>query len=272
MALIAINERTCTKCGICADECPSHIISFQTGSFPQILKRAETGCIRCGHCVAICPTASLNHRDEPLEKAIDVLDDLKVTPEQCEQLLKGRRSVRVFKDQPVPREIIAHLIEVASYAPTGHNSQEVEWLVIDNKKNLAHIEDLATGWIEWVITNQPQMAASFNMKAMLERQKVNHNTFLRGASALLVTHANDQRMASIDSAIALGYLDLAANTLGLGTCWAGLVLSMANTFPPIKEAIALPEGHSALGCLMLGYNRFKYQRIPVRKEPGIIWR
>ncbi len=76
----------------------------------------------------------------------------------------------------------------------------------------------------------------------------------------------------IDSANALSYLDLAANSLGLATCWAGYVYIMANTFTPVKEALALPEDHAAYGCVMLGYNKFKYYRIPCRKVPSIIWR
>jgi hypothetical protein len=40
----------------------------------------------------------------------------------------------------------------------------------------------------------------------------------------------------------------------------------------LKEALALPEKHQAFGALMIGYPRFRYQRIPIRKEPKIIWR
>jgi nitroreductase/Pyruvate/2-oxoacid:ferredoxin oxidoreductase delta subunit len=275
MSIIEIDRETCNKCGICALECPRRIIVLPEEGFPQTLAFAEATCNTCGHCIAVCPSGSLSHRDSPLEASPKVDKSLVVNPEQVEQLLKGRRSARVFRNKPVSREIITRLIDIARYAPTGHNLQEVEWLVIDDKKELARIEELGIDWLQWVIKNLPQVAASSNMQEKLERQKLKHDAFLRGAPVLIVAHARKESLASlagIDSANALSYLDLAANGLGLATCWAGYVYFMANTFPPVKEALALPEDHAAYGCLMLGYNKFKYHRIPCRRAPGIVWR
>jgi nitroreductase/NAD-dependent dihydropyrimidine dehydrogenase PreA subunit len=274
MTMIEINRKTCTQCGICAVECPGFVIDFKAGTFPQQIDQTENVCIRCGHCVAVCTNGSLDHRDSPLVKSPKILNNLRVSPEQCEQLLKSRRSVRVFKNQQLPREIIKRLIEDARYAPTAHNAEEVEWLVIDSKKELDRIEEMGIEWMRWTIKNQPQVASSFNMEHMLKRQEANKNVFLRGAPVLVITHASTevQGIASIDSATALGYLDLIANSLGLGTCWAGLVFIMANSFPPFNAALALPDNHGIYGCMMLGYNKHKYQRIPVRKEPSIIWK
>jgi nitroreductase/NAD-dependent dihydropyrimidine dehydrogenase PreA subunit len=273
MEIIQIDQKTCTQCGICAGECPGFYIDFTPKSFPVANARIKAGCIRCGHCVAVCPTGSLSHREMPVEKCVLIEENLKISPEQCEQLLKSRRSLRAIKKQKVPRELITRLIEDARYAPTGHNNQELEWLVIDNPEELNRIEKLGLEWIRWAMKNQPQMAAMFDMKEMLKNQEASNSVFMRGAPALIVTHAaKDNPMALIDSATALGYLDLAASSLGLGTCWAGFIFVMANNFPPVKTALALPEGHSAYGCMVLGYNKFKHRRIPTRKEPKITWR
>lgn len=273
MEIIEINKETCNQCGICAAECPSRLIAFTKNSFPQPRASAEPVCMRCGHCVAVCPSGSLTHREIPIEKTIPVQDNLRVSVEQCEQMLKSRRSVRAFKDKPVSHEIISRLINIASYAPTGHNNQEVEWLVMDKPEELAQIEKLGIDWIRWMIKNQPQMAAMFALEEMLKAQEKNLNIFLRGAPALLVAHAKiNNPMALIDSATAIGYLDLAANSMGLGTCWAGFVNIMGNNFPPVKNVLALPEGQVNYGCIMLGYNKHKYPRIPLRQEPRIIWR
>jgi nitroreductase/NAD-dependent dihydropyrimidine dehydrogenase PreA subunit len=273
MELIQIDEKTCTCCGVCAEECPEHLIVVPAGQYPASIAGKDALCIRCGHCVAVCPSGSLDHRELALQNSPQILEGLKVTPEQCEQSLKSRRSVRVFNSQAVPRETIKRLIEDARYAPTGHNNQELEWLVIDSRSELDRIEELGTDWIRLAIKNLPQMAALFDMPEMLKRQEKDRNQFLRGCPVLIIVHAaKDNPIAVIDSATALGYLDLAANSLGLGTCWAGFVYMMANGFPPVKQAIGLPEGHTTYGAMMLGYNKFKHQRIPVRKEPRIVWR
>ena len=276
MSIIEINQETCNKCGICAAECPRRIITLPEDGLPQIAASVESTCNACGHCVAVCPKGSLSNRNSPLEKSPQIVDSFKVTAEQVEQLLKGRRSARVFMNKPLPRETISRLIDVARYAPTGHNQQEVEWLVIDNKTELERVEEIGAEWLQWVIKNLPKMAAESNMEEKLARQKLHHDAFLRGAPVLIVTHAGKGTMTSIlgaiDSANALSFLDLAANSLGLATCWAGYVYIMANTFPPLQQALGLPEGRIALGSVMLGYNKHKYHRIPVRKDPGITWK
>ena len=275
MPVIEINRETCNKCGICASECPRRIIALPDGDFPQVAAAVEDTCNACGHCVAVCPKGSLSNRNSPLELSPEMQKGLAVTAGQVEQLLKGRRSARVFVDKPVSREMVTRLIDIARYAPTGHNLQEVEWLVIDNKKELARIEDIGTDWLLWAIKNFPKAAADSNLEEKLERQKIHHDAFLRGAPVLIVAHASKDSLVSlagIDSANALSYLDLAASSLGLATCWAGYVYIMANIFDPLKDALALPKGHEAFGCVMLGYNKFKYYRIPCRKAPSIVWK
>jgi nitroreductase len=221
----------------------------------------------------VCPNGSLTHRDMPVEHCISIEKDLIISARQCEQLLKSRRSIRAFQDRAVPRETIADLIEIARYAPTGHNDQEVEWLVIDNFDELGRIESIGIDWIRWNMEHQTPLSSLFDLNEMLRTQEKSHRMFLRGAQALIVAHAaKESPMGLIDSCSALSYLDLAANSFGLGTCWAGLVYFMANTYPPATAVMALPDGHSATGCMMLGYNKFMYQRIPTRKQPPIIWR
>jgi nitroreductase/NAD-dependent dihydropyrimidine dehydrogenase PreA subunit len=271
--IIQANPETCTQCGMCAQECPGFIIDFKPNDFPRPMARTEKDCIRCGHCVVVCPTGSLTHREIPVEACIPIEKDLVISAAQCEQLLKSRRSVRVFPKKAVPRETITRLIEIARYAPTGHNDQELGWLVIDSPEELDRIETLGADWIRWNMENQTPLSTIFDLREMLKRQEESHRVFLRGAPVLVITHAeSNSPMGVIDSSTALGYLDLAAHASGLGTCWAGLVYFMANFYPPVKAAIALPEGRSAVGCAMLGYNQFKYQRIPTRKEPPITWR
>jgi nitroreductase/NAD-dependent dihydropyrimidine dehydrogenase PreA subunit len=273
LGIIKIDEKTCTQCGICAVECPVRLISFQPGHYPRPVASIESDCLRCGHCIVVCPMDSLDHSEMAIEKSIEIQENRKTTPEQVEQLLKSRRSVRVFKDQTVSREIITRLIEDARYSPTGHNNQEVEWLVIDNREELNRLESLGTEWIHWTMKNRPRIAAKMNMQDLLKRQEIYHNAFLRSCPVLIITHSKKSyNMASIDSSAALSYLDLAANSLGLGTCWAGFLYHMTKNFQPIKDAIVVPKGHSVYGCIMLGYNKYKYRRIPLRKEPCINWR
>jgi hypothetical protein len=50
-------------------------------------------------------------------------------------------------------------------------------------------------------------------------------------------------------------------------------LPVAMTFyPPMAQALALPEGHQCYGAMMIGYPKHRYHRVPTRKEPAVTWR
>jgi nitroreductase/NAD-dependent dihydropyrimidine dehydrogenase PreA subunit len=271
MQFIEVNKNTCTKCGMCADECRLGLIDFQTNNFPSPVSFIETSCVRCGHCVAACPTGSLNHLAIPVEKCVPVQNGLLISPEQCEQLLKSRRSIRLYKKKSVSKEIINKLIDIARYAPTAGNSQCVEWLVIDNQERINKIKNAVTDFIRFMITNQPEFAKEAHMQLMLEGQESGKDVLLHHAPVLIITHAkSDDIMAPVACAGALTFFELAARSIGVGTCWAGFVMA-ASAFPPVKEALTIPEGHTNYGSMLVGYPKQKYHRIPTRKPPQITW-
>ena len=132
MALLEVDQKTCTKCGICAAACPAGIIYFRENSCPRLLPGTGPFCLRSGHCVAVCPSGSLTHQESSVEPSAVLDNRLTVSFEQCAQLIRGRRSVREFQKKNVTRKEIQRIIDVARYAPTGHNNQEVQWLVIND--------------------------------------------------------------------------------------------------------------------------------------------
>jgi len=270
MALLKVNKDTCTKCGSCAGICPDGLIFFIEDRYPRPISAADEFCLRCGHCVGVCPTGSLTHQDIPVEDCPPIEDSLKISFEQCSQLIKSRRSIRKYQDKPVPRDEIARLIDIARYAPTGHNSQNIRWLVVDDKARLKRFEEIGWDWMRDMIGKNPQMAEMF--EGVLKRMEAGHPDFIRGAPALVVTHAEKNNpMEVINASIALGYFDLAANAAGLGCCWAGFFMMASNTFPALVEAVALPEDQQVYGALMLGYPEYRHRRIPVRKPARITW-
>ena len=165
------------------------------------------------------------------------------------------------------------MIELARYAPTGHNSQSVEWLVLGNRDELKQLAGITVDWMRWMQDNMPEIALSFHLDRTISRWEDGEDVVLRNAPGLIVAHAaQDDRIAPTSGTIALTYLELAATSMGLGCCWAGYFNAAATTFPPMMEALPLPEGHQCLGAMMVGYPKFKYYRLPLRKQPRITWR
>jgi nitroreductase/NAD-dependent dihydropyrimidine dehydrogenase PreA subunit len=273
MTLLTIDTETCNQDGICAAVCPAGIIDFKKGAFPEPSAHAEEICIRCGHCVAVCPTGSLSHRVMGVDQCPPIQEDLCLSEAQCEQFLRARRSIRRFKEKPVPREEIIRLIDLARYAPTGHNVQNVKWLAMGTRAELDKLAGLTVDWMRWMVANEKETAQALHLEETVQAWEAGHDVILRQAPVVIVTHAPVADMrAPTSSTIALTYLTLAATSLGLGTCWAGYFGYAAASFPPLKETLALPEGHQTLGAMMVGYPKYRYQRLPTRKRPEIVWR
>jgi nitroreductase/Pyruvate/2-oxoacid:ferredoxin oxidoreductase delta subunit len=267
MTLITVNKDTCTRCALCTTQC--NMIIGKEGSYPRQLPGTDEFCMRCGHCVAVCPTGALTHKEMPDNPKIE--KSLGVSFERCAQLIRGRRSIRNYKDKAVPKEEIERIIDVARYAPTGHNAQDVRWLVISDRDYMDKVRAIGWEWLRWVMKNNPQMAQMFaGVVEMLDRGK---DMFLQGAPAAVVAYGTkDNPMCATDCAIALSYFDLAAQSAGLGCCWAGFFYISAASYPPMVKAIALPEGCTPYGALMVGYPVYSYQRIPARKPADIVYR
>ena len=170
-----------------------------------------------------------------------------------------------------PKKEIEKIIDVARYAPTGHNMQEVKWLVINDRAYVRKITAIGADWLRSVMKANPQMAAMF--QGIVKDLDAGKDEFLHGAPAVVAAYSEkDNRLAATDSAIALAYFDLAAKSAGLGCCWAGFFMMSAATYPDMVKAVGLPESFTPYGALMVGYPKYKYQRIPARKPASVIYR
>lgn len=131
MPLITVDETKCKRDGICVSECPFALLSQKDpGAVPEAGPHAGMLCMRCGHCVAVCPHGALSLTGMDEADYPPARKDLLLTPDQAEHFLRSRRSIRQYKDKSAPRELLQKLVELARYAPTAHNDEEVRWLVI----------------------------------------------------------------------------------------------------------------------------------------------
>jgi len=274
MSFLTVDQDKCKRDRICADECPAKLIVFkETDSFPDAVKRAELYCIRCGHCIAVCPSNAIFVSTVNSVDCLTVDPGLLPTADQVEHLLKSRRSIRSFRNKAVDRAALEKLIETSSYAPSGHNTQPVHWLVIEDINKVNRIAALVVDWMRYMIDNKPEFAASMAMKALCYAWDHGDDRICRNAPHIIIAHGPKDMPTSPGSCtIALSYLELAAHSMGIGACWAGFVGMAAATFPPLIEELALPEGHKAFGAMMIGYPKHSYHKIPPRTPARIIWR
>ncbi len=273
MPLLTVDPDKCNKDGICADVCPIKIIHFKEGDgVPRPVPGAQNLCIRCGHCVAVCPTGAMSHEAMPPEQCMPINKEWLTDPDQTAHFLRSRRSVRVYQKKTVDREALGKLIEMASFAPSGHNTQPVKWHVIYDRDELKRLISMVADWMRYMIKEHPEMAGLMHMDMVVAAWEAGVDIICRDAPHLIIAHGNSaDRTAQTACTIALTYLDLAAPSLGLGTCWGGFFQAAAALWPPLQKAMALPDGHTSFGAMMVGYPRYRYQRMPLRNKPQVTW-
>jgi len=274
MSSIKINESTCIKDGLCSTICPMQIIvPPKDGIPPEPKPEFSKWCIGCGHCVAICPTGALSHSSIRSSQFIAADKKLIPAPDQFEYMLKYRRSIRRFISKIPDRSTIEHLITMASHAPSGHNLQSVKWQVFNKRDDMNQLVDMTTDWMKHMLREMPEAPHAPVFKEVTQAWDQGKDLVLHDSPCLIIVHSRIQTGTEpTDAAISLAYFDLAALSLGLGCCWAGLFTMAAKSWEPLKLYLELPKGHQLHGAMMTGYPKFEFQRLPVRKLPGIQWR
>ncbi|MFC2011244.1 nitroreductase family protein [Chloroflexota bacterium] len=270
--LLSVDTEKCNRDGICVEACGRRIIVMKDqDAVPTSVARAGELCSQCGHCVAVCPTGALSWDNMKSEDCSDIREDLMISAEQAEQFIRSRRSTRIYRDKPVERDKLNKLIQIAGYAPSGHNARPVHLLVVEGSKEIRQVSGLVLDWMQLMIKDDPALAEFFSIDRLLGIWNKGGDPICRDAPDIIIAHAPSVGTAREDCILALAYMELAAGSLGLGATWAGYVMGAARSYPPLINTLNIPEGHKCLGVLMVGYPAMNFVRMPLRNPPPVKW-
>jgi len=270
---LVINETACTRCGLCAATCPSGVVTLSDVGLPRYTERGSELCIACGHCEAVCPSAALALSDPLLTPATCALGAAEIEPERLGAYLRMRRSIRLYRQEPVDRAAIERLMDIVRFAPTGHNRQDVHWLIIHETRELRRLTGMAVDWMRETAASGSPLAERFHMNARVYAWEQGRDSICRLAPHMVVAYVREGNpVALTNTVIALAHLEIIAPSFGLGTSWGGIFLQALNNYEPLREALELPFEHQAVHCMMFGYPEISFQRPPKRKPANIIWR
>jgi len=271
MDLIQVNQEKCICCGLCAQVCPTSVINMGNQG-PEVIG-TEKRCIACGHCVAICPQEALDNVKAPLDKQLPIGKIPVLDADTAARFLRGRRSIRRYKQDAVPREKILQLLDIARLAPTGSNAQGVAYHVIDNADILKKITAITVEWMEEHIQKGSPWASYF-VGSVDKYRKKGQDVVLRGAPCLVVaiTNKNFLPRGRDNTHFSLAYAELYAPTIQLGTCWAGFFEACATSgYQPLLNLLSLPADMTVTGGLMVGYSQYTYKRLVDRNPLQVSW-
>ena len=286
--MIKIDSTKCTQCGFCFEVCPNYVLALGEGR--EIKVRYPEQCCICGHCVAICPENALIHQEILTEK----FEDLPVTtisPGNMRNLLLSRRSVRVFKEKPVPKELIEQLIEVGIHAGTSSNGQTESFIVIRDRNLLSGLEEMVIEvmWnmgLKYLGDRIGENLAKTQIGDEMVRQSIPYHHIIknrrnnnqlagmvfRNAPVVIVSHGlRTNLLARTNCSVAARNMEIMAKTMGLGTCWVGFLLAAANHAREIGRVLEIPDDHNIYSAIMVGYPKHEYKKIIPRKERQVRW-
>ncbi len=255
-----ISESDCSKCGMCAGECPVGIIEMN--EYPAIAEDKEAQCVECQHCMAVCPKGALSILDK------DPADSIKNTknlpdPSAMQEMVKMRRATRKYKKENVDKELINDLLETASYAPTAHNANAVQFTVVDNLETMIKFKEMVFNSlkdIKGADSSDPKMGY-INQISMLWENMGMDLVFHNAPHIVIASVPQNNLMPKEDGMIALSYFELLANSNGLGTLWAGMIKTVIDEInPEIKKILGIPEDHMIAYSMLFGKPAVKYAR------------
>ncbi|SOB59126.1 Nitroreductase [Pseudodesulfovibrio profundus] len=262
------DKEKCKRCGACFAECPYQLIVEDKEGFPKLRLAAKKTCIACGHCVAVCPVEAVTLPELPVAQRLapedcgDLTRDLRISREEAYQFLKSRRSIRSFKDKTIPEEEIEELVRLSTFAPSAKNGQPARWIVTRTPQVT---QELVEHTVHYMAINNVFPGVIKNWKKGIDK-------ILHGAPHVAIAHASEDGFhPAEDCSLAAAYLELAAHARGIGACWAGFLMEAAEGCHALRERLNIPEGHGVHAALMLGYPKFRYQRIPTRRDAHIEW-
>ncbi len=275
---ILIDEGKCILCNACLETCPAHIF-FAEDSRVQVHHGEH--CIGCGHCVSVCPADAIIHEGLDLAGFLPVREASGVSPESIYNFLRSRRSCRAYEPKEVSKQILEKLTEIGRFAPSAHNWQDFEFIVIQDKARIGKLSKIAaTFYGNMVKTLEASKAPiPFYLKQMMYGFRLNHQFSLqgkdrifRGAPVVILLHASAENASSQDNChYALFHMVIMAHALGLGTCINRYFVAAAENVPEIPKELNMPEGHKIYGCVTLGFPKHKFHKLPPREPPKVKW-
>ena len=161
--------------------------------------------------------------------------------------IRTRRSIRKYKPDMVPQEILDKIIEAGLYAASGMGQQNTIIIQVTNKElrdKISKMNQEIGGW------------------------KEGFDPFYGAPVMLIVLAKKDWPNRVYDGSLVMGNLMLAAHDLGIGSCWIHRAKQEFETDwgKEFLKSLGIEEEYEGIGHCALGYVDGDYPKAPTIKE------
>lgn len=156
------------------------------------------------------------------------------------EMIKGRRSIRKFKNEKVDRELMKEIVSISKYAPSWANFQVARYTLVDNEEI---IKKLGTDGVNGFI---------YNIETLKNAKGVLVLSYVKGKSGKLdgdeYATSKENVWEIFDAGIACQTFCLAAYAKGIGTVIMGVINDES-----ISQIVKLPEDEKVAALIIYGY-------------------
>lgn len=272
---VIISDAFCTGCGLCEKVCPSHSISLQNKKAAVVKDR----CLSCGHCGAVCPAGAV--ASSIGSKAFTIHEP---AGSEVSRLIQGKRSVREFSSDAVPREILEDLVRYGEMAPSSRNTRGRKYFIAVGDRVTELEGEVIRGLNRTVRPVKPfilllslfcrKKAAGIKSLASLFSAMQNaydaggHPVLCAAPAVICIASPKSNMQGKDDCVCSEQYLMLYAESLGIASCINGFTqIAHKNA----EKYFGVPKGYRIEAAVMLGYPKYQYKKW-VRYETDISWK
>jgi len=178
------------------------------------------------------------------------------------EIIKKRRSWRAYETKGVPKDLIEQVISAGNEAPSGGNSQNWRFVVFENEAMRKRLFDAA--YPKWKKIYDNLMSKPESAKEAEKYGKMEDPVYYKAPVIIFVIGKG-----AVNCALCCENMMLAAESLGLGTCYVYFG-SLIKDDSIILNELALEEKEEIYGPIILGYPKGEAE-IPHKKPPKIKW-
>ncbi len=260
MPILGIDYETCIICRNCIKACGGALF-LEVEKEKIEFQDPENQCILCGHCIARCPEDAILYEDIGESFTFEGVNNPEniLSYQSFLKFLQAHRSIRHYKKDKVPIELLEKVVTAMSYAPTARNIKTQSIRIISNPEEIKILSDA----IQKEFFENISLKETYGQRFSDLAKEFNAPIFYDAPHVILVYSSLDLEFESNNIANLITYGRLAAQTLGLGTCWNGWTQIAMKLNPKIMK-LAKIRGKK-VGVITLGYPDVKFYRTAPRK-------
>ena len=177
------------------------------------------------------------------------------------EAIKSRRSVRSFQPKQLKESELQAILEAGCYAPSAMNGQSWHFTVVQNRAVL----DQLSAQVKEILKQLD------NPKIKERLNDPDWHAFYGAPALIVVSGRQDALFHVTDCAAATQNMLLAAHSLGLGTCWIGIIARLFDSpqGAALHQELKIPEGYKPLYGVALGYPAGDKPQVAPRIENAV---